>query len=307
MLPAAALRWVEDVTGSAVATAVAMPGATSSLVVALTFVGGRELVLRLHTKLEWLAAEPDVAIREAVALQALSGSDVVAPALVAVDPDGGFCGQPAVLMTRLRGNADLSDVSPARLRSLAVAVRDLHRLSAPTSLPAYRPYVRADERAVPTWTTAHGAWLTAFEICDLPALAGPAALIHRDYHPGNVLVDDGVITGIVDWPNACAGPPEIDIAHCRVNLAVTHGLAAADAFATDAATDPRRQAYWDVVDCVDLLDEELAAARVGRAADSEAAIAALTAMGASGLTLALVHRRLDEYIVDATRRFSSAT
>lgn len=303
MLPAAALRWVEDVTGSAVTRAVAMPGATSSDVRALTFSDGRELVLRLHTKAGWLAAEPDVATREAVALQALEGSHVVAPSLVAVDPDGGFCGQPAVLMTRLRGRADLSDASPARLRALADAVRRLHRLSPPPEVPLYRPYVRADERAVPTWTTAHGAWLAALEICDLPAPAGPTALIHRDYHPGNVLVDDGVITGIVDWPNACAGPPEVDIAHCRLNLAITHGLPVADAFAAEAAMDPRRQPYWDVVDCVDLLDEELEAARTGRVIDAAAGVTALAAMGAVGLTLDLVRHRLDEFVVDAVRRF----
>src|SRR5512142_2983468 len=143
MPPAAARRWVEDVTGSALTHAAAMPGATSSDVWALTFADGRELVLRLHTKADWLTAEPDVAIREAVVLQALNGSDVVAPSLVAVDVDGGFCGQPAVLMTRLPGRADLSDASPTRLRALAGAVRGLHRMSPPAELPPYRPYVRA--------------------------------------------------------------------------------------------------------------------------------------------------------------------
>jgi len=260
------------------------------------------LVLRLHTKAEWLAIEPDIAAREAIALRALDASDVVAPSLVAVDVDGGFCGQPAVLMTRLGGHADLADGSPARLRALAAALRPLHRLSAPSSLPQYRPYVRPDERAIPVWTTSPSAWRTAFEICQSPAPHGPTALIHRDYHAGNVLIDDGVISGIVDWPNACAGPPEVDIAHCRVNLAITHGLAVADEFAAEAATDRGRQAYWDVVDCVDMLDDELEATRTGRLVDPGAGVAALTAMGATGLTLALLRQRLDGYIAAAVKR-----
>lgn len=307
MLPAAARRWVEDVTGTTLARTAPMPGATSSEVWALTFADDRELVLRLHTKAAWLAAEPDIALREAVVLQALAGSDVVAPSLVAVDVDGGFCGQPAVLMSRLPGRADLSDGSPARLRALADAARGLHRLSPPAELPSYRPYVRADERAVPTWTTSPQAWLAAFEICDQPAPSGTTTLIHRDYHPGNVLVDHGVITGIVDWPNACAGPPEIDIAHCRVNLAITHGLAVAAGFAAAALTDPRRQAYWDVVDAVDWLDEDLQATRTGRVVDPNLGVVALSAMGAVGLTLESLRRRLDEHIVEAVRRSTSTT
>jgi aminoglycoside phosphotransferase (APT) family kinase protein len=303
MLPAAARRWVEDVAGTPLTHVLAMPGATSSDVFGLAFADGRELVLRLHTKAEWLAAEPDIAAREAIALQALDTSDVVAPSLVAVDVDGGFCGQPAVLMTRLRGHADLSDASANRLRALATALRPLHRLSAPSSLPAYRPYVRPDERAIPVWTTSPSAWRAAFEICDSPAPSGATALIHRDYHAGNVLVDDDVIGGIVDWPNACAGPPEIDVAHCRVNLAITHGPVVADAFAAEAATDWRRQAYWDVVDCVDLLDEELEATRAGRVVDPGATVSALAAMGATGLTPQLLRRRLDDYIAVAVRRF----
>lgn len=306
MLPAAARRWVEDVAGGTLTHVAAMPGATSSDVWALTFSDARELVLRLHTKADWLTTDPDIAVREAVVLQALNGTDVVAPSLVAVDVDGGLCGQPAVLMTRLPGRADLSDASPARMRALAEAVRGVHQLSAPVELPTYRPYVRADERTVPTWTTSPHAWRAAFEICDQPAPPGATTLIHRDYHPGNVLIDDGGVTGIVDWPNACAGPPEIDIAHCRVNLALTHGLTAADGFAAAAATDALRQAYWDVVDAVDLLDEEFEEARTGRVCEATAPVAALTAMGAVELTVALVHQRLDEYIGDAVRRFSSA-
>jgi aminoglycoside phosphotransferase (APT) family kinase protein len=131
-------------------------------------------------------------------------------------------------------------------------------------------------------------------------------LIHRDYHPGNVLVDAGAVSGIVDWPNACAGPPEVDVAHCRVNLAVTHGLEVATAFAAFAATDPQRQAYWDVVDCLDLLDDEFEATRKGRPFDPAAPLESLRATGAPKLAVELVRDRLDEYIADAVRRLVSS-
>ena len=36
-------------------------------------------------------------------------------------------------------------------------------------------------------------------------------------------------SGVVDWANACLGPAAVDVAHFRVNLAVLHGPATADA------------------------------------------------------------------------------
>ena len=54
--------------------------------------------------------------------------------------------------------------------------------------------------------------------------------IHRDFHPLNVLWHQARVSGVVDWVHACRGPIEFDIASCRVNLALTAGIAAADAF-----------------------------------------------------------------------------
>jgi aminoglycoside phosphotransferase (APT) family kinase protein len=38
------------------------------------------------------------------------------------------------------------------------------------------------------------------------------ALIHLDFHPLNVLVEDGEVSGIIDWTNAAAGDPRADFA-----------------------------------------------------------------------------------------------
>lgn len=230
-------QWIAAVTGAAIASAAELPGATSSLIAAICLTDGREFVLRLHTKDDWLALEPDVAVREASALTVLQTTGVAAPQLVAVDPDGASCGRPALLMSRLVGRADLSDASNSRVRALADALRPLHALRAPAELPAYRRYVEPGQHVVPTWATDPGLWETAFAVCAVAAPPGTTCLIHRDSHPGNVLIDDGAVAGIVDWVNACDGPPEVDIAHCRLNLALTHGLPSADEFAT-ACTHP---------------------------------------------------------------------
>jgi hypothetical protein len=54
-------------------------------------------------------------------------------------------------------------------------------------------------------------------------------LVHRDFHPGNVLWRRGLVSGVVDWQGACTGPAVADVAHCRVNL-LTFGAGTAERF-----------------------------------------------------------------------------
>jgi aminoglycoside phosphotransferase (APT) family kinase protein len=42
--------------------------------------------------------------------------------------------------------------------------------------------------------------------------SGKTALLHLDYHPLNVMVQGGVISGVLDWTNADGGDPRADLA-----------------------------------------------------------------------------------------------
>jgi len=42
--------------------------------------------------------------------------------------------------------------------------------------------------------------------------AGPATVLHLDFHPANVLVQSGRITGMIDWANAGVGDVRADVA-----------------------------------------------------------------------------------------------
>ncbi|MDQ1495439.1 MAG: hypothetical protein QOG69_1922 [Actinomycetota bacterium] len=254
MLSETVRRWVCDASGAALVSSRVLPGATSSSVLLLEFDDGSRRVLRLHTKDDWLAREPDIATREAIALQILAGTAVVAPALIAVDEAGEFCGRPAVLMSMLPGHADLSDASPERLRILAEALAPLHRLTAPAGLPVFAPYLAAAERIVPSWTSLPQVWWAAIEICAGPSPSGPKSLIHRDYHPGNTLWSRGRLTGIVDWTQASIGPAAVDVGHMRWNLALDYGPDAAARFLAHAEAGPD-QSYWDVVTALDALPD----------------------------------------------------
>jgi aminoglycoside phosphotransferase (APT) family kinase protein len=83
--------------------------------------------------------------------------------------------------------------------------------------------------------------------------------IHRDYHPGNVLTDGVGVTAVVDWATAAWGPPGIDLARMRQNLAAHLGAAVADRFSAAyvaAGSDPRaRHPYWDLLDAADSIPD----------------------------------------------------
>jgi len=58
------------------------------------------------------------------------------------------------------------------------------------------------------------AWLVAHR----PPAIGRASILHWDFHPGNVLVANGAVTGVIDWPNAGLGEPAADVATTRILL-----------------------------------------------------------------------------------------
>ncbi len=70
-----------------------------------------------------------------------------------------------------------------------------------------------------------------------------------------MLWDDGRLTGIIDWTNACLGPGEVDLAHCRINLVCLYGREVADQFgaACERSGTVPRHPYWDLRCAADFL------------------------------------------------------
>lgn len=103
----------------------------------------------------------------------------------------------ARFVTALR-RADTAD-APAAGRGVPLATRDQPTRAA---IEALRGLGLVDVDAV----TA--AWEQALRV---PARPGPAAWVHGDLGPGNVLVDRGRLTGVIDFGCAGVGDPTVDL------------------------------------------------------------------------------------------------
>jgi aminoglycoside phosphotransferase (APT) family kinase protein len=200
---------------------------------------GREFVLRRPPK--HLRANSNTTMqREARVLQALRGTDVPHPDLIARCDDTGLIGSVFYLMEPIEGFCardvmpDLHRADPAIRRQMGFEMVDA------IAALANVDYVKAGlsdlgkvdgflDRQVGRWrgqlesyaefdgwpglaqlpnVDAVGAWLTANQ----PKRFRPG-LIHGDFHFGNVLFDWGGprMTAMVDWELTTAGDPMIDL------------------------------------------------------------------------------------------------
>jgi aminoglycoside phosphotransferase (APT) family kinase protein len=233
--PRQALAWAGARLGGRVISARALFGGTSSAVHALTTQDStgrrRQAVLRRYVRPELNAEDPGIAAREARALHVAGAVGVPTPALLAVDPDGTQAGVPSVLMSRLPGRVDWWPSEVGRwLRRLAEILPVIHAAPLPPAgqIGLFAPDLPESFRP-PSWARYPRIWERAADISQGAAPVLPQVLVHRDFHPGNVLWRRGMVCGVVDWQAVCAGPAVADVAHCRVNL-LTLGTSAAEEF-----------------------------------------------------------------------------
>ena len=258
--PRQALAWAAVRLGGRVVSARALHGGMSSAVHLITVErsgGEREqAVLRRYVRPD--PAEPDPAACEARALRLAEAADVPTPALLAVDPDGTRAGVPALLMTRLPGRVDWWPSDLDRwLDRLAGLLPRIHGTALPpgVTMPRFAPY-RQDSYRPPGWARYPRVWERAVEISRGSAPDLPAVLLHRDFHPGNVLWCRGRVSGLVDWLGACAGPAPADVAHCRVNL-LAMGIEVTERFTVswERVAGTAYHPWGDVVTIVGFLDD----------------------------------------------------
>jgi aminoglycoside phosphotransferase (APT) family kinase protein len=225
---AEALAWVERELGVRVVGFRRMTGGIIAAVHRLTVEqvasGRREsVVLRQYQHHGEVEREADI-------LRQAADAGLPAPRLLAASAAGTEAGgYPSVLITCLPGKVDLSPADPERwLNQMAdVAVR-IH--DAAVTAPPFSEWILRRELDVPGTARQPALWRTLARVLREQESPYRQRFIHRDFQHFNMLWSRGRLTGMVDWAGAASGPPDIDIGHCRLNLAVLFGADWAERF-----------------------------------------------------------------------------
>ncbi|MFK7801905.1 MAG: aminoglycoside phosphotransferase family protein [Anaerolineae bacterium] len=249
--PLEAQRWVESILGRPLMAINVMLGSTSAAVYHLIAEGGNEYVLRLFTSKSWLQSEPDLAKHEAFTLIEALAANILTPELIGFDETGQDTVFPAVLMTKLAGSVELQPFDiDLWVEQLAESLFEIHSLDIGDGFAwHYKHWYLPQELQVPSWSRKPKAFRQLVEFLQDPSPKLPTVFLHRDYHPTNVLWENGKISGVVDWVNGCVGPAMVDVSHCRLNLVGLYGVDVADKFLRawlNLAGPNSYSLWWDI-------------------------------------------------------------
>jgi aminoglycoside phosphotransferase (APT) family kinase protein len=249
---AAQLAWVERIVGSGarVTGGRRMPGGITSSVhrLSLRLPGGAstQVVLKRFTNPDWGDTQAIVQ-NEAAALGAVEATTVPAPRLLGASPDGADTeGVPSLLMTRAPGRVWLTPHDfEAWIRQLATMLPPLHAGAEGVWSGQHRDL---DVLTVPQSARRPDVWTAAKRVIATERAPGDAVLVHGDYQHFNVLWSRGRLSALVDWSSSRIAPPDVDLGHCRLNLAVLYSTEVAERFRHAYESDAGRRVdpWWDV-------------------------------------------------------------
>ena len=251
--------------------------------------------------------------RESVVYRALRETPVRIPRLLAAKDDG-----QALLIERVAGTADLARLShderETALFEFVDAIAELHAVDVDTlSLDGFtRPREGADRALteLDLWTDLAPdvagpadpeivyalTWLRAH----VPEAVGRTVLVQGDTGPGNFVVADGHLTGLVDWEFAHLGDAMDDLAWLEYRLRRTADAPTFDALVARYEARAGRAVDHDAIAYYAVLVQVRCAITTARTIARGG--------GAVGLTGYLVaHRRFLQGITEALTRALDAT
>ena len=162
-------------------------------------------------------------------LEFVHGAGLLVPAPVALSNDPGVLGRPFLVMERHRGEArgdvlvadpEVDRWGPPLAERAAAELAQLHALDVPHDLRDVLPTPRdpardriAEYRGYLAAMAVRNPVLDlALEVLEARAPASPGrALLHGDFRVGNLLVERGALTAVLDWEFAAVGEPLEDL------------------------------------------------------------------------------------------------
>ena len=230
-IPGRVLAWAQDHLDSEIVAVKPVGGGRTDTISAVYLRRGEPVILR-HVSVErWGEIGRQHVICEALGCRLMEGSSLPAPRLIASDPDGSRTGDYANLTTRLPGRVRLGPLNLDAIDELAKIAVIIHGTPVANDLrPRQYEFWTPDDLVVPSWTSRPELWRRAIDIFNQGPPSTRHGLVHRDFHPGNILWEGDRITGVIDWAETSWGPPDLDVVHSRANFAMLHDFESADAF-----------------------------------------------------------------------------
>jgi aminoglycoside phosphotransferase (APT) family kinase protein len=192
----------------AAADPVRLTGGWDTLLWRFSAEDGREHVLRVFH----LPDAAAISRRERIALEACAAAGLSAPRVEAV---GEFHGLPVIVQSWCPGTPLLTllEKRPWKVgrlgRLFGTTQARLHEVPAPEELRATAPR---------DWASRVGDEHTQLAEQAIALAPSTVSLVHLDYHPLNVIVDERGQAAVIDWGYAAAGDPSVDLAVTAATL-----------------------------------------------------------------------------------------
>jgi hypothetical protein len=289
VIPERVRAWAQEHLDDEIVSIEPIGGGLTDTISAIHFRTGNPVVLRYVSITRWGEVGRRHVVSEALGCRLMEGSGLPVPRLIASDPTGEGAGDYANMTSWLPGRVRLEPLGRPAIDELARIATVIHATPAPERPRPYAFWVPQD-LYVPEWTSRPALWQRAIDIFHGGAPDTPHCIVHRDFHPGNILWDGDRITGVIDWAETSWGPADLDVAHSRTNFAILHDLRSADEFSAAYAhyggridPDPEAHRFWQISDILGFMP------------DPGPQMAAL-AHESRGQTPALVRQRLEHLL-----------
>ena len=228
----------------------------------------KPLILRLYPPLYG----PDRAIWESTLQNALADAGYPAPRVYLTCTDTSILGSPFLIMAFLAGETMLTACAESLPELLGRTHAALHRIDPEPLVWSLKARGFEDHRyRFDGWldwlndTAKRYSWLREgvnwlWE--NRPPEPERLSTCHGDFHPLNILVQDGRVTGVLDWPGLIIADPALDVACTTVLLTIhaKHHLHQVewprvaemylDAYQAERALDPKHLEYYQVWRCI---------------------------------------------------------
>jgi aminoglycoside phosphotransferase (APT) family kinase protein len=216
-----------------------------------------KLLVRQHGEAD-RQTNPQIAANEFRLLQILTAAGIPAPKPYFLDQSGQIFVTPYIVIEYIEGTSEFAPLHlDDSILQLAAHLARIHRLDCSvvdlSFLPEQTAIAAKKLRERPTAlddSLDEGCIRAALEAVWPWPSRNPAALLHGDFWPGNIVWQGGLLVAVIDWEDAALGDPLADLANSRLEILWAFGSDAmrrfTEAYQSLMPIDYSHLAYWDL-------------------------------------------------------------